>query len=146
MDKPKHDDHSTRRFPGQSGVTFIELLISIVAAAIVATGLATQVANTVKYTHLTRQQLQATFLVEEKLEEIVYMNKTVGTTGINATTLPDENPIGGDFPEYSRHFTFVDDDSGTCLPGTTANCLKITVIVNAGGEFRAGSQVVLAKQ
>lgn len=145
MDKSLHHGRSIKEWHRQSGVTLFELLISIVVAAIVATGLATQVANTVKYTHLTRQQLQANFLVEEKLEEILHLNKTVGTTGINATTLPDENAIGGGFSEYSRHLTFVDANSG-CLPGTTANCLKVTVTVNAGGEFRAGSQVVLAKQ
>ncbi len=123
----------------------IEILISIVVAAIVAGSIAAQVANTVKYSQLTRQQHQALFLVEEKMEEILHLRDTAGTDGINATTFPDETPIAGEFGEYSRYFTFRDDTTGTCPTGTATDCLEVGVTVKAGGEFMSGTKVVFLK-
>ncbi|HIJ85857.1 MAG: hypothetical protein HW380_2986 [Magnetococcales bacterium] len=145
MNRPIHSTMDDRTSHPQGGITMFEMLISIVVGAIVAVGLATQVANTVKYSQMVRQQLQATFLVEEKMEEILFLRKTVGTTGINATTLPDEAALSGDFSAYSRHLTFSDDTTGTCPTHTASDCLEVHVTVESGGTTHAGAKVVFTK-
>lgn len=132
-----------RGFHGQSGMTMFEMLISIVVGAIVSAGLANQVINSVKLTQLTSQSLQAAFLLEEKVEEIIHLRKTLGTDAINAITLPDESPVAADFSQFSRHMVFQDDTTGTCPTG--GECLEVDVTVEAGGEFRAGTRIVLLK-
>lgn len=130
----------------QGGVTMVELLLGMVVAGIVVAGLASQVANMVKYSQLPRLTYQSIFLLEAKMEEVLFLSRTVGVAGINSAALPDEPHVdpSGPFYEYSRYLTFADvATGGSC--GSSAGCLEVGVTVNSGGEVLAKTSVLLEK-
>ncbi|MEO5377685.1 MAG: type II secretion system GspH family protein [Magnetococcus sp. DMHC-6] len=120
-----------------AGVTLIELIIAITLLAFITGALVTPISTMMANMEQPRKMMQATFLVQEKQEEILYNRRQLtNTQTLAANMTPNsnqtENALAG-FTQFGRRVTI--DKSytpgvGNCQ-STSAACWNYTVEVFA---------------
>ncbi len=126
-------------------MTLVELLISIVVGSIVTVGIVFQITQTMKFAQLPRQAAQATYLYQEKMEEILYIRRTQGYDAVSQANFPDETPIVG-FEEFDRLVTISDAAAGSCTSGSNCKSVTITIRGNSSHHYDSPSFLVITDE
>ncbi len=123
----------------EAGLTLMELVISIVVGAIVSLGLVSQVMQAIRYAQLPRQQAQAAFLYQEKMEEVLFTRKSGNYGDVIEANFPDEAPITG-FTEYDRT-VHINEAPTDCQGGFT--CKEVTITISGNSSLHPDETVFL---
>ena len=114
---------------GEGGFTLVEVIVAIVMFAVMVIYLGQIYANSTSYVVKQGDRRKATFLAQEKLEEISAMDFST----VEAMSDTTENDAGG-YGGFTRttSFDYVDDnDFSSVLTGTVTNAVRVTVVVGS---------------
>ncbi|MBI1909354.1 MAG: prepilin-type N-terminal cleavage/methylation domain-containing protein [Deltaproteobacteria bacterium] len=123
--------------PKSAGFTFIEAILVVVILGFGLVGLMTLYSNIFTTSVVTDQTLTATYLANEKLEELIAQRELNGYASL-ATGTTTESPVAS-FPNFNRTtvVSFITPSGNSFIPsGVDVGYKQIAVTVTGFGQSR----------